>query len=172
MFAWSDKNIKKSVFALKLVFFDFDGVFTNNQVIVSEKGNESIICNRSDGLGLRRMESVAVIPIIISSETNPVVSVRAKKLCVECIQDCEDKLVILKDQLEKRNVSLREIAYIGNDINDEACLKVVGLPIVVADAFEEVKPLARLILSKKGGEGAVREFCDHVFYIKKGIKGG
>jgi len=169
---WSNKNIRKSILALKMVFFDFDGVFTNNQVIVSEKGTESIICNRSDGLGLRRLESVDVIPIIISSEVNPVISIRAKKLRIKCIQGCENKLNALKDQLNRRDASLNNVAYIGNDINDEACLKAVGLPIAVADAFEEVKPLARLVLLKKGGEGAVREFCDHVFFIRSEIMDG
>jgi YrbI family 3-deoxy-D-manno-octulosonate 8-phosphate phosphatase len=172
MHYWSNKDIRKTILALKLAFFDFDGVFTNNQVIVSQDGTESIICNRADGLGLRRLESVNITPIIISTEVNPVVSIRAKKLCIKCIQGCENKLTVLKDQLNKRNASLKNVAYIGNDINDESCLKVVGLPVVVADAFEEIKPLARLVLSKKGGKGAVREFCDHVFFIKSEIKDG
>ena len=172
MHDWSKQDIRETILSLKLAVFDFDGVFTNNQVIVSQEGKESVICNRSDGLGLRRLESVNITPIIISTEVNPIVSIRARKLCVECIHGCENKLKVLKDQLIRRDVSLKNVAYIGNDINDESCLKVVGLPVVVADAFEEVKPLARVVLSKKGGRGAVREFCDHVFFIKSEMKDG
>lgn len=169
---WSSPDIREAVWSLKLAVFDFDGVFTDNRVIVSQDGTESVCCNRADGLGLRRLESANITPIIISTEVNPVVSVRAKKLRIECIQGCDNKLAALKGQLKRRSLHMKNAAYIGNDINDASCLKVVGLPIVVADAFSEVKPFARLVLSRKGGAGAVREFCDHVFFIKSEITDG
>jgi len=75
-------------------------------------------------------------------------------------------------KLNSRDTSFKNIAYIGNDINDASCLKIVGLPVTVADAFEEIKSLSTIVLLKKSGEGVEREFCDHVFFIKNDIKDG
>lgn len=156
---------------LKLVVFDFDGVFTDNRVLVGEDGKESVLCNRSDGLGLRRLESVGVSALILSTEENPVVAARAKKLRIECRHGCSDKLEVLNRILEQRGLVPRQVAYVGNDINDASCLRHVGLPVVVADAWPEVKPLALVVLERSGGEGAVREFCDRVWAARRGGAG-
>lgn len=148
---------------VKLVVFDFDGVFTNNQVVVSEDGKESVICSRSDGLGLRRLEEAGVQTFILSTETNNVVIQRARKLKIECFAGADNKLEKLKQEARIRRLSLESVAYIGNDINDIDCLKAVGFPVVVADAWPESVPCAKLVLTRKGGEGAVREFCDLVW---------
>ena len=100
---------------------------------------------------------------------NPVVSIRAEKLGIPCIQGCEDKLEALKRYSDKRGVDLSQVAFVGNDINDRSCLESVGLPVVVADATEEILPLAAIILKKKGGEGAVREFCDMVWIARNEV---
>ena len=147
---------------IKLAVFDFDGVFTDNRVIVSEAGKESVACCRSDGIGLRRLREAGVETLIISTEPNPVVAVRAAKLGITCIHGSPDKLAQLRDEATRRKLSLDEVAFVGNDVNDAGCLQGVGLPVVVADAWPEVKTMARVVLSRKGGEGAVREFCDMV----------
>lgn len=145
---------------IKLVVFDFDGVFTDNRVIVSEDGKESVICNRSDGIGLSMLRKQGIEMIILSTEKNKVVEHRAKKLQLECHYNIDNKLKYLKLLLKQKGISLKNTAFLGNDINDYDCLKNVGLPVVVADAFPEVKKIAKIILTKKGGEGAVREFCE------------
>jgi len=145
---------------VKIVIFDFDGVFTNNQVIVSQKGDESVLCNRSDGLGLDMLRRFGIEMVIISTEKNPVVRMRADKLKIKCYYDCPDKLALLKEVLLEKKISLAKTAYVGNDINDLSCLEAVGLPVVVADAYPAVKKAAKIILKKKGGHGAVREFCE------------
>lgn len=158
---------KEMLRRVRLVVFDFDGVFTNNRVVVSEDGTESVVCCRSDGLGLRRLEMVNVSSFILSSEPNSAVVRRAKKLKIQCFSGVEDKLVLLKRELGKRRISPDETAFVGNDINDAECLKAVGMPVVVGDAWPEVRPLAKLILARDGGDGAVREFCDMVWLAKK-----
>jgi len=155
---------------IKLVCFDFDGVFTNNTVIVSEDGKESVICNRSDGMGLSMLRKIGIDMLILSTEKNQVVNQRAKKLLLECHQGVDNKLKYLKKLSFDKNILLKNIAFIGNDINDLDCLKSVGLSVVVADAYPQVKKVAKIILTKKGGEGAVREFCEILFNNLNSIK--
>lgn len=147
---------------LRLMVFDFDGVFTDNSVYVLEDGREAVRCSRFDGIGLRRLERSGVTPMIISTETNPVVSARAKKLQIQAVQGIEAKLPVLEQLAQRFGATLAQTGYVGNDINDRSCLKRVGLPIVVADAHRDVLHLAQYITERKGGEGAVREICDLV----------
>lgn len=152
---------------LQLVVFDFDGVFTDNTVLVSQEGVESVRCWRSDGLGLARLREVSVATLIVSTETNPVVSVRARKLGIECLQGIPDKAVAISSHCRERGLSLTQVAYVGNDINDVPAFGLVGLPIAVADAYEEVLPHVRCRTLRPGGRGAVREVCDLVFQARR-----
>jgi 3-deoxy-D-manno-octulosonate 8-phosphate phosphatase (KDO 8-P phosphatase) len=147
---------------VRLVVFDFDGVFTDNRVWVNERGEEMLAFSRSDGLGLRRLDEVGVAYLIVSTEPNPIVGARAEKLGASCFQGVEDKLAVLRSESERRRVPLDDVAYVGNDVNDTECLRAVGLPIVPADAWPEVRPLARWVLERAGGAGCVREVCDAV----------
>lgn len=152
---------------VRLAVFDFDGVFTDNRVWVNERGEETLAFSRSDGLGLRRLEEVGVRALIVSLERNPIVAARARKLQVECATGVEDKLSVVCGRAEQNGVSLDQTAYVGNDINDAACLGAVGLSVVPADAWPEVKGLARWILERPGGAGCVREFCDGVWEAQR-----
>ena len=145
---------------MRLVAFDFDGVFTDNSVYVSEDGTESVRCSRSDGIGLRKLENLGIQTIIISTEVNPVVSVRSKKLNIKCMQGVEDKAKALLDIAKDMSLELSQMAFVGNDINDLPGLKIVGLPIVVQDALPDVLPYAKYCTETPGGYGAVREVCD------------
>jgi 3-deoxy-D-manno-octulosonate 8-phosphate phosphatase (KDO 8-P phosphatase) len=148
---------------VRLVVFDFDGVFTDNRVWVNERGEETLAFSRSDGLGLRRLDEIGVGYLIVSMEKNPIVGARAKKLGAECVQGVDDKLPIVREHATRLGVTLDETAYVGNDVNDAECLAAVGLPVVPADAWPEVVPLARLVLSRRGGDSCVREFCDTIW---------
>lgn len=145
---------------VRLVGFDFDGVFTDNTVYVAEDGTETVRCWRGDGIGLRKLDRLGVATTIISTETNPVVGVRARKLNIRCIQGIEDKLVALESLAQEQGVNLAQVAFVGNDINDLSCLRVVGLPIVVQDAHPDLFFHARYTTRLPGGCGAVREICD------------
>jgi len=152
---------------VRMAIFDFDGVFTDNRVWVNERGEETLAFSRSDGLGLRRLEAVGVQCLIVSMEQNPIVGARAQKLRVECIQGVDDKLTVVRERADAAGLRLEQAAYIGNDINDAECLCAVGLPVVPADAWPEVKPLARWVLTRAGGAGCVREFCDAVWEAQR-----
>jgi 3-deoxy-D-manno-octulosonate 8-phosphate phosphatase (KDO 8-P phosphatase) len=152
---------------VRFAVFDFDGVFTDNRVWVNEQGEETLAFSRSDGLGLRRLEEIGVRPLIVSLERNPIVGARAQKLQVDCVQGVEDKLTVLRERTGELGVALEDTAYLGNDINDAECLRAVGVPVVPADAWPEVKPLALWILTRAGGSGCVREFCDAVWEAQR-----
>ncbi len=145
---------------VRLVAFDFDGVFTDNAVYVFEDGREAVRCWRGDGIGLRKLEALGIEPVIISSESNPVVLERSRKLRIACIHDCKDKAQALARLASERGLGLDQTAFVGNDINDLAVLAVTGLPIVVADAHPDVLAAAAHRTQRPGGYGAVREICD------------
>jgi len=152
--------LKDLLAKIRLVAFDFDGVFTDNMVYVLENGTEAVRCFRSDGLGLQKLEQLGIETVIISTEANPVVSARAHKLKIRCVQDCRDKRAALESIAKESGISLAEVAFVGNDINDLPCLTCVALPIVVQDAHQDVVPTALYQTKNPGGHGAVREVCD------------
>jgi N-acylneuraminate cytidylyltransferase len=149
-----------SVSKIKLLVLDFDGVLTDNRVIVGQDGHEAVVCSRGDGLGIEMVRAAGVEVVVISKEKNPVVAARCRKLAVECIQGCDEKLAALIEKAGRGGLKRDEIAYVGNDINDLECLRWVGLPVAVCDAAPEVLAIAKLATTKPGGFGAVREICD------------
>jgi len=153
-------NIDEIIRRIRLVAFDFDGVFTNNMVYVFEDGREAVRCFRSDGIGLHKLKKLGIETVIISTEANPVVSARAHKLKIRCIQDCQDKRAALENIAHDQGIGLGEVAFVGNDVNDLPCLECVALPIVVQDAHQDVVSTARYQTKNPGGHGAVREVCD------------
>jgi 3-deoxy-D-manno-octulosonate 8-phosphate phosphatase (KDO 8-P phosphatase) len=155
-----DAAVAELIRTIRMVAFDFDGVFTDNMVYVFEDGREAVRCTRSDGIGLSKLKGLGVVPVIISTETNPVVGMRSRKLNIRCMQACSDKRVALDELARDHKLPLSQIAFVGNDLNDIPCLSVVGLPIVVQDAHPDVLPYARYRTNLPGGYGAVREVCD------------
>jgi YrbI family 3-deoxy-D-manno-octulosonate 8-phosphate phosphatase len=145
---------------VRLIAFDFDGVFTDNAVYVMPDGTEAVRCWRSDGLGLAKLAALNIEAVVISTETNPIVSVRTRKLGIRCLQGLEDKRAALLELLREQELGSDEVAYVGNDINDLGCLRSVGLPIVVEDADPAVLGDAAYRTTRRGGYGAVREVCD------------
>lgn len=141
---------------------DFDGVLTDNRVMVTSDGREGVLCNRSDGLGLGELRGAALPMLILSTERDPVVDVRARKLAIESITGVEDKLAVLRKWLEQRGIDPRAVVYVGNDVNDLGCMAYVGCGVAVADAHSRVLAAAKLVLSSRGGEGAVRELTDMI----------
>jgi YrbI family 3-deoxy-D-manno-octulosonate 8-phosphate phosphatase len=142
------------------VVFDFDGVFTDDRVLVDERGREAVTCSRSDGHGLGALAKMGVPMLVISKEANPVVGTRCAKLAIECVQACSDKLPVMNQWLKQRGIKAANTVYVGNDVNDLECLAAVGCGVVVADAHAEARAAARMVLSRPGGGGAVRELCD------------
>jgi YrbI family 3-deoxy-D-manno-octulosonate 8-phosphate phosphatase len=156
--------------SIRLVVFDFDGVFTDNHVWVDGDGGETVRCSRADGFGLRRLREAGVDALVISMETAPVVGARTTKLGIACRQGIEDKLPVLRDEIAARELSLDEVAYVGNDVNDIECLAAVGLAVVPADAWPEARDQADWVLTRAGGDGCVRELCDAVWLAHVGAR--
>ena len=146
--------------AIDLIVYDFDGVMTDNRVLTFQDGTEAVFANRSDGLAVSMIKGIGIKQVIISMETNSVVKVRAEKIGIPCLQGIGDKLDILQKYLAEHNIDKDKVAFIGNDINDVAAMSYVGLPVAPADAYQEVKNIAKIVLKTKGGYGVVREFFD------------
>lgn len=162
-----DEGIRLIARRLKLIVFDFDGVFTDNRVWVMEDGREAVACNRSDGLGLEAVKKTDIQLLVLSKERNPVVGARCRKLGIAYIQGCDEKPVTLQAEARARGIPLRDIAYMGNDTNDLGCMELVGLPVCVADAHPSVLTCAKIVTERRGGDGAVREFCDFVLGARR-----
>ena len=155
---------------IRLLIFDFDGVFTNNKVMVDENGLESVICDRSDGLSIdwlnlyKQRGDLDAEFIIISQETNIVVAKRAIKLNIPYIHSASNKYDILKSHYkiseEEYKSLLKKTIYLGNDVNDLRMMKEVGYAVAPSDAHYLVRKYADLVLNEKGGEGFVRKFVE------------
>jgi N-acylneuraminate cytidylyltransferase len=145
---------------VKLLVMDFDGVLTDNRVWVDEEGHEQIAAYRSDSMGLWEIRKRGVESLVISMETNPVVSARCKKMKVPVLQGINQKDVVLQDYLHEHGIDPTQVVYMGNDINDLVCFPVVGCAAAPVDAEPEIQQQVDIVLSRRGGHGAVREMCD------------
>jgi YrbI family 3-deoxy-D-manno-octulosonate 8-phosphate phosphatase len=147
---------------IKLIICDFDGVVTDNLVITDQDGRESVLASRSDSMHIKRLREMGIEVVIISSEPNPVVMARAKKMGVEAIHNIgmQDKGRVMREVLEQKNLKAENVIYVGNDLNDLPCFEIAGWSVAVADAYPEVIRAADYVLTKTGGHGAVRELCE------------
>lgn len=145
---------------VKLLVLDFDGVMTDNRVWVDETGRESVAVNRADGLGLAMLRKAGIEAVVLSTEENRVVEARCRKLRLEFEQGVADKGATLRRWIAARGLKPEEVVYVGNDVNDRDCFDIAGFAVAPADAEKAVLGLVDLVLSRKGGCGAVREVCD------------
>lgn len=160
-------NLKKDVLSLLpksigALIFDFDGVFTDNRVIVNQDGVESVMCDRSDGWGLGRLKRLGLPILVLSTEKNPVVQARCRKLGLACIHGVDHKWPALQAWLAEHGIDPETAVYVGNDVNDLECLQKVGCGVTPADAYPRAKSGARIVLEAPGGRGAVREIVELV----------
>ncbi len=149
---------------VKLVVLDFDGVLTDNHVWTDEDGREMVSTSRSDSLIMADVKKAGIDIVILSSEVNPVVTARARKMGIEAIQGVgpSGKAAALQKLLKTRKMDSSSVIYAGNDINDLPCFEMVGWAVAVADAMPEVLRAADYILHKPGGHGAVRELLEMI----------
>lgn len=144
------------------VVTDFDGVHTDDTVSVSGDGGEQVRVSRSDGMGVSLLRKAGIPILILSTETHPVVTARARKLRVDVLQAQDDKAAALRRWAEERGIPLSRVAYLGNDVNDLPALEIVGWPVAVPEAHPLVLAAARVVLDRSGGGGAVRDLADRV----------
>ena len=145
-----------------LLVLDFDGVLTDDRVWVDQDGHEMVAANRRDGLGIAALHKAGIPMVVLSTESNPVVAARCRKLNLESIQGLVDKSQALQRLIQDRHVDPTHVIYLGNDVNDLPCFPLVGCALAVADAHPEVLSKADIVLTRLGGDGAVRELCDRI----------
>lgn len=146
----------------KLVVFDFDGVFTDNRVLVDQDGKESVFCDRGDGMAIEWLRNAGIRGLILSKERNPVVEARAEKVGLPVAQAVDGKAAYLRKWCANEGIDLVDVVYLGNDLNDLECFTIVGCAVAVSDAAPQVLEAADLILSRPGGRGAIREFIEAI----------
>lgn len=142
---------------IKCIVYDFDGVMTDNRVLVSQDGKEAVFVNRSDGWAIACFRKFGIRQLILSTEENPVVAARAKKLNLEVLQGVSDKGAILSVWCSEHSIPLENILYIGNDLNDLPVFEVVGFKGTPKDAEPEMLDLADWVSDKNGGYGVIRD---------------
>ncbi|MEK7641207.1 MAG: HAD-IIIA family hydrolase [Patescibacteria group bacterium] len=164
-----DASLKEKFSRIKLLATDFDGVMTDGLVYVDQDGKETVRCSRKDGMGVELLKKHGVTVGVLSKETNPVVTARCNKLKIPVWQGIatgEGKLEILQRIMKEQNLSVENVAYIGDDVNDLPSLKFAGLTITVADGHQLVKNIAHYTTSATGGHHAVREIADLILSAK------
>ena len=144
------------------VVLDFDGTQTDDSAQVGSDGSEQVRVHRGDGLGIAALRRAGIPVLILSSEVNPVVRARARKLSVPVIHGVDDKGTVLRDWCSTERIDPARVLYAGNDVNDLGCFEVVGWPVAVASAHPVVRDAARLVTSVPGGHGAVREIASWI----------
>jgi 3-deoxy-D-manno-octulosonate 8-phosphate phosphatase (KDO 8-P phosphatase) len=158
----SEPELRSRLSEVKLLALDVDGVLTDGGLYYTDKGEEIKKFNVKDGLGIKLLITSGIEVAIISASNSTSVLHRAKKLGINhTFLGVEDKLLTLDNLCKKLNITLEQVAYIGDDLNDIVVLQAVGCPLTVADAMSANKALAIYVTKQAGGQGAVREICDH-----------
>jgi len=160
------QDITISIDQLDALVFDFDGVLTNNRVHLDQYGNEWVSCSRGDGLGFDVLRKLDFPSYILSTEKNPVVAARAKKLKVPAIQGVGNKVEALKKLANEKSYKLDKILYVGNDLNDFKVMQCCGYTACPVDSHPDIKKVAKVVLITRGGEGVVRELLEEVLQLE------
>lgn len=147
----------------KLILTDIDGVWTDGGMYYDATNVELKKFNTYDSAGVLFAHNLHIPVGIITGENTQIVQRRADKLKVDyCYLGVKDKLSVVKNLCKELSITLAQVAYIGDDLNDMDVLSKVGFAGVPVSAPEYVKQLANVSLSKKGGEGVFREFVEMI----------
>ncbi|MFD8967057.1 MULTISPECIES: acylneuraminate cytidylyltransferase [unclassified Streptomyces] len=141
------------------VVLDFDGTQTDDKVMIDSDGRETVTVHRGDGLGIAALRRSGLELLILSTEQNPVVAARARKLQVPVLHGIDRKDLALKQWCDEHGITPERVLYVGNDVNDLPCFGLVGWPVAVASAHDAVRAAARAVTTTPGGEGAIREIA-------------
>jgi N-acylneuraminate cytidylyltransferase len=147
---------------LRALVMDFDGVHTDDKVLVTTGAEEAVVCSRADGMGIELLRKAGLAMTVISKERNAVVAARCEKLRVDCTHGVDDKLPLMRKWLQNRGIALAETVYVGNDVNDLTCMAAAGCAVAPADAHPAALAEANLVLTCRGGQGALRELADMI----------
>jgi N-acylneuraminate cytidylyltransferase len=143
----------------KILFTDFDGCLTDDRVWLNQEGEEFVAANRKDGLAVKRLKNLGIQVVLASTETNKVVLARGNKMGVEVLQGLADKVEAIEQYLKQKNLSWKDVWYIGNDVNDLGVIEKSNLSICPADAVKKVRKSVDIVLKTKGGYGILSEIA-------------
>jgi 3-deoxy-D-manno-octulosonate 8-phosphate phosphatase (KDO 8-P phosphatase) len=156
---------------IRLFATDVDGVLTDAGMYYSESGDEWKKFNTRDGMGIKLLQKAGLITAIVTQERTRLVSRRAEKLAIpELHQGVMDKLSVIRDMAIRHGISLKQVAYIGDDVNDMEALQAVGLSASPADGLPQVLDVVDYVCGQKGGEGAVRELVEMILLARAASK--
>ncbi|MER7488549.1 N-acylneuraminate cytidylyltransferase [Streptomyces sp. NPDC126497] len=141
------------------VVLDFDGTQTDDRVLIDSDGREFVSVHRGDGLGIAALRRSGLKLLVLSTEQNPVVAARARKLRLPVLHGIDRKDLALKEWCEEQGIAPERVLYVGNDVNDLPCFALVGWPVAVASAHDVVRGAARAVTTLPGGDGAIREIA-------------
>ncbi|MFG2114060.1 cytidylyltransferase domain-containing protein [Streptomyces sp. NPDC048718] len=141
------------------VVLDFDGTQTDDRVHIDADGREFVSVHRGDGLGIAALRRAGMPLLILSTEENPVVAARARKLRIPVLHGVDRKDLALKDWCDEHGIDPARVLYAGNDVNDLPCFRLVGWPVAVGSAHDSVRAAARAVTDAPGGFGAIREIA-------------
>ncbi|WP_430382934.1 cytidylyltransferase domain-containing protein [Streptomyces sp. P10-4] len=144
------------------VVLDFDGTQTDDRVLIDSDGREFVAVHRGDGLGIAALRRSGLKLLILSTEQNPVVAARARKLKIPVLHGIDRKDLALKQWCEEQGIAPERVLYVGNDVNDLPCFALVGWPVAVASAHDVVRGAARAVTTVPGGDGAIREIASWI----------
>jgi YrbI family 3-deoxy-D-manno-octulosonate 8-phosphate phosphatase len=144
------------------VVLDFDGTQTDDRVLIDSDGREVVSVHRGDGLGIAALRKSGLKMLILSTEQNPVVAARARKLQIPVLHGIDRKDLALKQWCEEQGIAPERVLYVGNDVNDLPCFALVGWPVAVASAHDVVRGAARAVTTVPGGDGAIREIASWI----------
>ena len=164
----STQAARKRLSQIRLFATDVDGVLTDAGMYYSESGDEWKKFNTRDGMGIKLLQRAGIITAIVTQERTKLVARRAEKLAIpELHQGVMDKLSCVRDMAARHGLTLSQVAYIGDDINDLEALKAVGFSATPADGMPQVVAVVDYICRKKGGEGAVREIVEMILQAQQ-----
>jgi 3-deoxy-D-manno-octulosonate 8-phosphate phosphatase (KDO 8-P phosphatase) len=152
---------------IRLFATDVDGVLTDGGMYYAESGDEWKKFNTRDGMGIKLLQKAGLVTAIITQESTKLVSRRAQKLAIpEVHQGAFDKLSVLQEIINRYGLTMKHVAYIGDDVNDVQALKAVGFSAAPADSQPPALSAVGYVCQKKGGEGAVREVADLILSVQ------
>lgn len=159
----SPKSLTAALKRVRLFASDVDGVLTDAGMYYSESGEELKKFNTRDGMGIKLLQRAGIITALVTQERTKLVARRAEKLMIpEVHQGVMDKLSLIREMAERLGLSMDEVAYIGDDINDVAALRAVGFSATPADGMPQAAAVVDYVCRKKGGEVAVREIVEMI----------
>ena len=146
---------------------DVDGVLTDGGMYYSESGDEIKKFHSRDGMGIKLLQGVGMITAFVTSEQTKLVQRRGDRLKVpEIHQGTFKKRNVLGELCAKYNLTMQQVAFIGDDVNDLEALQYVGFSVAPADAVLVVKEVVDYICERNGGAGAVREMSELILHIQ------